>query len=132
MSYILLVEDDQQLADMVRELLSAEGFAVRHALVASKGLAIARQESPGLILMDLDLPDLNGMTMARIIRQRLGNRTPPMVAITGHVDGAHRQSAKQAGCRTFLAKPFTPQELIHTVKYFMEQQADAEEQTFRE
>ena len=130
MSYILLIEDNLQNSDLVVRILTTQGFTVKHASLATKGLAMVRQECPILIFLDLKLPDMRGETVARIIYQQLGRRTPPIVAISGYDDGAHRQSAKDAGCRAFITKPVTPEELIHTAKYFIEPHTDVEEITF--
>src|SRR5260221_4434344 len=119
MAYILLVEDDLQQANRVIRLLESEGFCVKHASSAARGLMLVRQEIPGLIFMDLELPDMPGQSAAQIIRKELADRTPPIVAITAHDDGAYRQSAKQAGCQAFIAKPGGANELIYTAQYFL-------------
>src|SRR5579859_747247 len=120
MPYILLVEDNPDHADMVSRVLISGGFMVRHVKRASKGLAMARQECPALILLDLELPDMSGEMAARVFRQQMGSKTPPIVAVTAHDDGEHRQSARNAGCQAFIAKPVEPQELLSAAKYFIE------------
>jgi len=121
MSYILLVEDNPEHAELVVRILKSQSYRVKHASRATIGLAMVRQECPSLILMDLNLPDMSGEMAVRVIRQQLGNRMPPIVAVTAYDDGVHRQSAKQVGCRAFIAKPVSPQELLHTARYFLEE-----------
>jgi two-component system phosphate regulon response regulator PhoB len=124
MAYILLIEDDLQQANWAMRLLRSEGFAVMHASSAARGLLLIRQEIPGLILMDLELPDIAGQTAAQLIRKELDDRTPPIVAFSAHDDGAYRQSAKQAGFQAFIAKPSCTEELLCSARYFLQQSTD--------
>jgi len=124
MTYILLIEDDLRQAKWVGGVLEGEGFSVKHASSAARGLLMIRQQVPGLILMDLELPDMPGQTAAQMIRKELGDRTPPIVAFSAHDDGAYRQSAKQAGCQAFIAKPSNADELLYTAQYFLNRSSD--------
>jgi two-component system cell cycle response regulator DivK len=115
MVYILVVEDNLPCADMMLRLLQAVGFEVKHASRGMRAAQLARRERPALILMDLDLPEVSGLTAIRVIRKQLGENTPHIVAVTAHCDSTHRKAARQAGCIAFVAKPFSPQDLLDTV-----------------
>jgi two-component system, cell cycle response regulator DivK len=119
MSYILLVEDNQQNADLVIKILQSAGFQVKHTLRGLQGARLAREAVPDLILMDFELPDVTGPTVIMIIRKQLGERTPPVVALTAYNDNAHREIARKIGCGAFIGKPFSPVELLNTVNYFL-------------
>src|SRR2546421_65149 len=121
MSYILLVEDNQDNADMVMRILHAAGYEVKHALRGFKGAQMARDERPDLILMDFELPDVSGQTVTMVIRRQLGSSTPPIIAVTGIITDAAREEARKVGCAAFVGKPFTPDQLLQTIKTLLEQ-----------
>ncbi len=120
MSYILLIEDNQSNADMMIHILNTAGFQVKHFIRGLEGAKQARLERPDLIFMDFNLPDINGRTLAFTLRKQLGAATaPPIVACTAHIGKSEARLAEQFGCSAFLAKPFTPDELLGLVHRFM-------------
>jgi CheY-like chemotaxis protein len=120
MSYILLVEDNQANADMMIRLLTSEGYTVKHCTRALEGAQVARKERPDLILMDFDLPDINGRLMVLTLKKQLGDtKAPPFVAVTAHNTDVERQLAKRFGCSAFVSKPFDPQEFLTLVKQIL-------------
>ena len=117
MSYILLVEDNQDNADMVIRLLESAKFEVRHALRGMDGARMARTEHPALILMDFNLPDIDGRTLALQLKKQLGGpAAPPIVALTARTGEREMRLASHFGCTAFVAKPFVPEELLDLVK----------------
>ncbi len=115
-SYILLIEDNQASADMTLHILTSAGFEVKHALRGLDGARLARLERPALILMDFDLPDINGRTLALVMKHQLGDRrAPPIVAVTARTSSEEKWLARQFGCAAFIAKPYDPSELIAVV-----------------
>src|SRR5258708_39749368 len=119
MSYILLVEDNPEHAKLAIRILNAAVFEVKHSLWGINGVQLARQERPDLILLDLELPQMTGLTVAAIITKELGASVPPIVALTSFSQDAYQQSAKQAGCVAFIGKPYPPQQLLATVNYLL-------------
>ena len=120
MSYILLIEDSQGNADMMIHILSAAGYQVKHFVNGLDGAKQARLERPALILMDFNLPDINGRTLAFSLRKQLGaNEAPPIIACTARTGKSEARLAEQFGCSAFLAKPFTPDELLGLVRQFV-------------
>ena len=116
MSYILLVEDNQANADMVVRIFTAAGYEVRHFLRGLEGARQARQQRPAVILMDFNLPDVDGRTMVLLLKKQLGGKSaPPIVAVTARTGDGEMMVAKSLGCDAFVSKPFVPEELLQLV-----------------
>src|SRR5271165_5365244 len=113
MSYILLIEDNQSNADMIVHILSTAGFEVHHYLRGLAGAKSARQDRPSLILMDFNLPDIDGRTLSLLLKKQLGD--VPIVACTARAGIAEARMAANFGCSAFLTKPFTPEGLLSLV-----------------
>jgi two-component system cell cycle response regulator DivK len=121
MSYILLVEDSQENADLVIRVLQAAKFEVRHTLRGLDGAQMARKDRPSLILMDFNLPDIDGRTLALQLKKNLGgNAAPPIVALTARAGANEEKLAKKFGCTDFVSKPFVPEELLKLVQRLVE------------
>ncbi|MHB8627124.1 MAG: response regulator [Aggregatilineales bacterium] len=117
MSYILLVEDNQDNADLVIRALQGAGFQVQHTTRGLTAAGIVRKERPDLILMDFDLPDIDGRNMVLLLRSRLGGKlAPPIIAVTARVSDLEMRIAERLGCAAFIGKPFLPDELISVIK----------------
>ncbi len=120
MSYILLIEDNKQNADMTVRILNSANYEVRHCLKGFEGAQLARQERPMLILMDFDLPDVDGRTLTLLLRKQWGKNCPPIIAVTARAGTTEARLAEQYGCQAFISKPFAPDELVNIVKQVME------------
>ncbi len=117
MSYVLLVEDNQTNADMVIRLLQSINLEVRHTLRGLDGARMARQQRPDLILMDFNLPDIDGRTLVLQLKKHLGGpAAPPIVALTARTGEHEERIAQQFGCAAFVSKPFVPEEFLALVK----------------
>jgi CheY-like chemotaxis protein len=117
MSYVLLVEDNQENADMVIRLLHKLGLEVRHTVRGLEGAHMARTERPSLILMDFNLPDIDGRTMVLQLKKQLGGpAAPPIAALTARTGNVERQLAQRFGCSAFISKPFEPEEFLEIVR----------------
>lgn len=116
MSYILLVEDNQQNADMVIYILDKAGYEVRHFVRGLAGARMARSETPALILMDFNLPDIDGRNLVMALKKQLGGKAaPPIVALTARTGDQEMYIARHFGCDGFIAKPFDPEQLLDIV-----------------
>jgi CheY-like chemotaxis protein len=121
MSYILLVEDDPENAKMMIRLLESVGLSVYHAERGLDGLAKARRECPSLILMDFNLPDIDGRTLGLTLKKQLGgNASPPIIAVTARTGDFEKHLAKKFGYNAFISKPFDPHEFLDVVKKLLE------------
>lgn len=114
MSHILLVEDNQANADMILHILRSAGYEVKHFLQGLEGAKSARKEAPSLILMDFNLPDVDGRTLSLLLKKQLVN--VPIVACTARSGDHEVRMAAKFGCSAFLSKPFMPEELLNLVK----------------
>lgn len=119
MSYILLVEDNQSHADMTIRILVSAGYEVKHVLRGFDGAQLARKHRPSIILMDFDLPDINGRTMAFILKKQLGaTAAPPIIAVTARAGEDEMRMASHFGCAAFVSKPFLPEDLLAVIARF--------------
>ncbi len=116
MPVVLLIEDNQENADMTIRILQSAGYEVSHCLRGFEGAKIARREHPNIILIDFDLPDVDGRTLALLLRKQLGPMGPPLVAVTARAGVAEMRLAEELGCNGFVSKPFLPDELLQVVE----------------
>ena len=124
MSYILLVEDNKDNADMVIHILTTADYEVRHFTKGLPAAQEARREKPELILMDFNLPDVDGRTLSMVLMQQLGGvNAPPIIACTARVGTTEAKLAERFGCAAFLRKPFSPEDLLMLVRRFVPNEA---------
>jgi two-component system cell cycle response regulator DivK len=102
---ILLVEDNEMNRDMLTRRLVRRGFSVLLAADGLQGVALARSESPDIILMDMSLPEMDGWEATRRLKADCKTREIPVIALTAHAMAADRQKAMDAGCDEFRTKP---------------------------
>jgi two-component system cell cycle response regulator DivK len=121
MTYILLVEDNKDNADMIVHILASANYLVRHYNRGLEAAQAARREKPMLILMDFNLPDIDGRTLALLLKKQLGGATaPPIVACTARVGNAEVRLAESFGCSGFLRKPFSPEDLLSLIENLLQ------------
>ena len=111
MTKIAIIEDDPVISQMYRMKFEADGFDVQLANDGKKGVALVEHFSPDIILMDLQMPALDGLSAAKAIRSGERGRRTPIVALTANVYEEHRQASADAGMDGHLSKPFRPDEL---------------------
>jgi len=119
MPRILVVEDNPMNLELVRDILTAQGYEVLEAADGATGVAIARLERPALILMDLQLPQLDGLEATRQIRCDPRLAHIPIVAVTAHAMKGDDEKARAAGCDGFVTKPIQVREFAATVAAFL-------------
>ena len=105
MAKILLVEDNEMNRDMLSRRLQRRGHEVVCAVDGAEGLEVARRETPGLILMDMSLPILDGWEATRQIKADPATSTIPIIALTAHAMSEDRERAITAGCDDYDTKP---------------------------
>ncbi len=116
---VLVVEDNPMNLELVRDILLAEGYEVLEAADGATGVAIAALEQPALILMDLQLPRLDGLEAARLIRADPRLADIPIVAVTAHAMKGDDARARAAGCDGFITKPIQVRDFAATVASFI-------------
>ena len=105
MAKILLVEDNEMNRDMLSRRLMRKGYDVIMAIDGQQGIDMASSEGPDIILMDMDLPIVDGWEATRRVKADDATRTIPVIALTAHAMAAHRDQALAAGCDDFDTKP---------------------------
>ena len=108
---VLVVDDNRAAADTLALLLKLWGHETRVAYDGAAGLEAARQYLPDCLLLDIDMPRLDGYALARQVRQQPGLERATLVAVTAYSDEAHRQRAQEAGFDHHLTKPADPRRL---------------------
>jgi len=104
---ILIVDDDIATGKLLRTLLAAWRWKTRVARSASKAIAVAVEFQPTIILLDLDLPDMSGYEVARLLRQHPQLQDVRLIALTHSGEHAGRELAREAGFERYLMKPVT-------------------------
>ena len=121
---ILVVEDNPLNRKLVRDVLQFAGYDVIEAHTGEEGLRVAQQDPPDLVLMDLQLPGIDGTETLRRMRQGSLGPDVPVVAVTAFAMAEDRERASQAGFDGFVEKPISVRELPGQVEAFMNRQAD--------
>jgi CheY-like chemotaxis protein len=116
---ILVVDDNRIAQEVVGHILSRAGFDLEFASSGEDGLSMASQSQFDLVLMDLQMPGMDGITAARQFRLLRGYAQVPIIAVTANYSDEHRALCNQAGMQEFLCKPFQKAELIATVQNFL-------------
>jgi DNA-binding response OmpR family regulator len=122
---ILIVEDEPSIASFVAMYLKRAGFAVRVAVTGENAIEQAVAEAPSLIVLDLMLPDLDGIDVCRRVRQR---SDVPILMLTARDDDIDKIIGLEVGADDYLTKPFNPRELVARVKSILRRAAPAREE----
>jgi CheY-like chemotaxis protein len=116
MTTILLVEDNEMNRDMLSRRLESRGYKVLIALDGESGIAVAREHSPHLILMDMSLPVVDGWEATRRLKADVILRGIPVIALTAHAMADDRQTAMAAGCDDYDTKPIDLSRLLGKIE----------------
>ncbi len=116
---ILYVEDNEYNRKIVRQLLKRSACRLIEAADGETGVALAQQELPDLILMDVQLPKMSGLDATQRLSSEAATRHIPIIVITSYALSGDRERALQAGAASYLAKPYSPSELLAMVKQFL-------------
>lgn len=116
---ILYVEDNPQNMRLVRKMLRVGGYEMVEAMDGTSGIEVASRETPDLILMDINLPDIDGMEATGRIKSDPCLQHIPVIALTANAMFGDKERFMNAGCDGYLAKPVSKNELLNTIKYFL-------------
>lgn len=120
MGRILYVEDNEQNMRLVRKILVHAGHELLEAPNGQSGLEVALRERPDLILMDVNLPDIDGLEATARLRNMPQVARIPIIALTANAMVGDREKALQAGCNGYLPKPVSRADLLTTVAEFLQ------------
>lgn len=116
---ILYIEDNPENRLLVRRILEAEGYSVIEAEDASAGLELAQRSSPDLILLDINLPEMDGYEFTARLRGMPGLSDIPIVALTANVMKGDRERTLAAGCDGYIQKPIDVDELPRQIEGYL-------------
>lgn len=116
MKRILVVEDHEDNRRIVRDLLSTAGYQMIEAVTGTEGVAKAVSEVPDLILMDIQLPEIDGYEAARRIKTVPALEAVPIIALTSFALSGDERKAYAAGCSAYITKPFSPRKLLAEIQ----------------
>jgi two-component system cell cycle response regulator DivK len=116
---ILIVEDTEDNRQIMRDLLTGAGFDLIEAHDGGAGVTMANEHKPDLILMDFQLPVLDGYEATRRIKANPATRNIPIIAVTSYALSGDEAKAIEVGCSGYIAKPFSPRKLLAKVREFL-------------
>jgi DNA-binding response OmpR family regulator len=108
---VLIVDDDEDLRILAGRSLSRAGYKVMTAESGSKGLGLIETHSPNLLILDLNMPDMDGFEVLRRVREKELSKALPVIVLTAQGDEESARHSFELGATDFLAKPFTPPQL---------------------
>jgi two-component system cell cycle response regulator DivK len=120
MSTVLIVEDNEKNMKLARDVLQAKGYQTLEAVTGEEGVKLAKEKKPDLVLMDIQLPGINGIEAFRQIRGDANTRGIPVIALTASVTPTDRTAISAAGFDAFLGKPINLKEFVETVRRLVE------------
>ena len=122
---VLLVEDNARNARLVEQILRANGYQVAWVTDGWAALEAAHSMQPQLILMDLQLPGMDGLTITRKLKEDASTAAVPVIAVTAHAMREHRTQLLAAGCCSYISKPISYRPFLDEIKRVLDRQGDA-------
>lgn len=119
MKKLLLVEDNEMNRDMLSKRLARKGYEVAAAVDGKQGIAMAKEDNPDLILMDLSLPVIDGWEATRRLKADEATQRIPIIALTAHALTEDREAALEAGCDLFETKPVNFSQLLEKMEMLL-------------
>jgi two-component system cell cycle response regulator DivK len=116
---VLVVEDQEDNRQILRDLLGNAGYELSEAENGEQALAAVANERPDLILMDIQLPILDGYEATRRIKADPSLRTIPIIAVTSYALSGDEAKAREAGCDDFVPKPYSPRMLLEKIRKYL-------------
>ena len=116
---ILVVEDQPDNRKIIRDVFAATGYEIIEAENGEEALAAIAKARPDLILMDMQLPIMDGYTATRRIKADPALRSIPVIAVTSYALSGEEKKAREAGCDDYIPKPYSPRELLAKVRQYL-------------
>jgi len=116
MSLVLIVEDNDKNLKLVRDVLQVKGYETIEAGTAEDGIELARSRKPDLVLMDIQLPGMNGIDALKVLRADTSTAHIPVIAVTASVMQQDRNLITEAGFDGYIGKPINLREFIDTIR----------------
>lgn len=119
MKKILIIEDNEDNLYLIQFILEKNGYQVEFAKEGRNGITMALKGKPDLILMDVQLPDVNGLEATKIIRESEIDGSIPIVAITSYAMTGDKERALKAGCSGYIEKPIDPETFLQEIQKYI-------------
>lgn len=119
---ILVVEDQEDNRKILRDLLTSRGYEVIEATDGREGVRLTRDHRPDLILMDIQLPGMDGYEATRQIKADDDVKAIPIIVVTSYALSGDSQKAFAAGCDAYIAKPYSPRQMLARIQEFLPEQ----------
>ena len=119
MKRILVIEDQEDNRAILRDLLNATGYTYLEAVNGAAGVEAAAAEKPDLILMDIQLPELDGYQATQAIKANPELRAIPVIAVTSYALSGDEAKARAAGCDDYVTKPYSPRALLAKIRQYL-------------
>jgi len=116
---ILVVEDQEDNRQIIRDMLAATDYEITEAENGELALAAIARQRPDLILMDIQLPIMDGYTATRHIKGDPVLRAIPIIAVTSYALSGEEKKAQAAGCDDYVAKPYSPRQLLAKIRQYL-------------
>ena len=116
---VLIVEDHETNRRILRDLLTRAGFELNEAVTGEEGVTSAETYRPDLILMDIQLPGLDGYEATRRIKDNPALRHIPIIAVTSYALSGDEEKAVEAGCAAYVSKPFSPRLVLAKIREYL-------------
>jgi len=117
--HILVVEDQEDNRQIVRDLLTANDYEMTEAENGEEALVAVTKDRPDLILMDIQLPVMDGYEVTRRIKADPSLSSIPVIAVTSYALSGDEEKARAAGCDDFVPKPFSPRQLLAKIRQYL-------------
>ncbi len=121
---ILIVEDESQNRKLFRDVLQYRGYTVYEAINGQEGVALAEQHLPDLVLMDIQMPVMDGLSATRILKQNKITQDIMVVALTANAMPGDKEEILAAGCHDYISKPFRLQEFLEKIKEYLPEDSE--------
>jgi two-component system cell cycle response regulator DivK len=118
---ILVVEDHLDNRKIIRDMLSGSDYEILEAENGKEALAVIAKQRPDLILMDIQLPIMDGYTATRLIKGDPALKSIPIIAVTSYALDGEEKKARAAGCDDYVPKPYSPRHLLAKIRQHMPQ-----------
>jgi two-component system cell cycle response regulator DivK len=116
---ILVVEDQEDDRQIIRDMLAGTDYEITEAEDGEQALTAVAKERPDLILMEIQLPSMDGYEAMRRIRTDPALSSVPIIAVTAYAPSAEEQKARAAGCSDFVPKPYSPHQLLAKIRNYL-------------
>lgn len=119
MKTVLIVEDNDLNMKLFHDLLEAHGYNTIQTKDGMEALSLAREHSPDLILMDIQLPEVSGLEVTKWIKEDETLKSIPVIAVTAFAMKGDEEKIREGGCEAYIAKPISVENFLNTVKEFL-------------